>query len=155
MSYDFRDARLRATKLLPYMRRLVMSTIPVESPGIKTMATDCYLRICYDPDMLKEWSMDEAAGVILHEVMHCFLKHADRRLFKIGQSCTEQQAYVWNIAGDASINETLSESRISLPRGAVNRVTLQLQPNGSTEDYYDQLMKHAPPEGEGEGKGIL
>src|SRR5574343_1186378 len=104
-TYDFRTARLRATKMMPYMTKAIMSTIPIEKAGIGTMATDCYLRIYYDPAVFNMWTLDEASGVVLHEIMHCFSKHDVRARARIGDKPSEAQRLLWNIAADISINQ--------------------------------------------------
>lgn len=162
-TYDFRTARLRATKMMPYMTKAIMSTVPIEAKGIGTMATDCYLRIYYDPVVFDQWTLDEASGVVLHEMMHCFSKHDVRAKARIGDKPSEEQRFKWNIAADVAINQMLIEARVTLPKGCVTTDTFGWPKNLSTEEYYelaDKLPTQKIPsdlmgKGTGEGSGSI
>jgi hypothetical protein len=157
MTYDFRTARLRSTKMMPYLTKGIMSTIPIEKPGIGTMATDCYLRIYYDPKVLTEWTLDECSAVILHEILHAVYRHDVRAKARLGEKPSEDLRVMWNIAADISINDTLQEAGITLPKGCMNSKLFGFPPKLSTEEYYDLVLKlpkqKVPSDLRGEGSG--
>jgi len=62
-----------------------------------TMATDGR-HLFYDPKFVTETPLDELAGVIAHEVMHCALNHLSRR-----QGRDER----WNLAADFAVNDAI------------------------------------------------
>jgi hypothetical protein len=146
---------------MPYLTKGIMSTVPIERGGIGTMATDCYLRIYYDPKVFGMWTLDECSGVILHEIMHIIMRHANRAKVKIGEKPAEGIHKMWNIAADISINQVLRECSIILPKDAMYETTFGFPSNLSTEEYYDlicQLPKQKVPSdqmgpGTGESSG--
>jgi predicted metal-dependent peptidase len=156
-NYDIRIARLRATKLMPYMTKGVMSMVLVEAPGLNTMATDCHLRLYYDNAVLDQWNVDQCAGVILHEMMHCLSRHDVRAKARIGEKPSQLHRQLWNIAADVSINQVLEGSNIKLPDGCLSYQQFQWPPNLSTEEYYDLALKlpvtKVPVDCMGEGTG--
>lgn len=162
-TYDFRTARLRATKMMPYLTKAIMSTIPIEKPGIGTMATDCYLRIYYDPKVFDMWTLDQSSGVILHEMMHCISRHDIRAKARIGEKPSEENRFKWNMAADIAINQMLKEANVVLPDGCLHPDQFGFAKNLSTEEYYDLVQKlptkkipcNLLGEGTGEGSGSI
>lgn len=155
MSEDsFGIARLKARMLMPYLSSQIMSLTPVKRPGLGTAAVDQYLRVYYDPQWLESQSVEDAAFVILHECMHPLFKHHIRARGRIGERPEEWQCKLWNLAGDACINEWLENSGLKVPQGAITPATFNLAANGTVEERYDLLLDKATPEdmsGKGEG----
>ena len=141
MSYDIRVARLKAARDMPYMTRAVMSTILVEKPGLGTMGTDCYMRVYYDPAMFEKWTLAETAGVLLHEQLHIYFRHAARRKVHIGEKPTGAQCTLWNIAADCSINQCLAKAKVSLPGDGCFPHKYGWPENLTTEQYYELAKK--------------
>ena len=62
MNQKLAEARILAARKMPYMTHQVMTLIPVERPGLGTMAVDEYCRLYFDPAFLEE-PRPEALGV--------------------------------------------------------------------------------------------
>lgn len=109
-------ARVVASDRMPYLSTAMFAMVPVRVEGLGTFASDDRWRLYYDPKKVEEWSVDQIAGVLLHEVNHCIRGHATR--FK---SLNEPMRFsrLFNIAGDALINGDLRDDHISLPEAAV------------------------------------
>jgi len=67
----------------------------------RTMATDGY-SIHYDPGYVLAHTQDELIWVLVHEILHCVLKHFAR--------CPRdlQGSALWNIAADYAINQMIT-----------------------------------------------
>lgn len=83
----------------------------------------------YNPEWFNKLTKDEAAGVILHETLHCAFEHPWRK---------EKRDHMrWNIACDYAINGIVNES-FPLPKGCL----LDSKYFGmSAEMIYDSLPK--------------
>lgn len=115
-------ARVLASEKQPYLSIALFSMVPVLVEGLGTMASDDKWRLYYDPVTIMGWSVEQLAGVLLHEVGHCIRGHSERFQNMIGEP--KQYAKIFNIAGDSVINADLRESNIPLPEGAVYVDTL-------------------------------
>ncbi len=62
MNQKLAEARILAARKMPYMTHQVMTLIPVERPGLGTMAVDEYCRMYYDPAFLDGGSRGERRG---------------------------------------------------------------------------------------------
>ena len=110
-------ARVVASQNMPYLSvaLFAMTTIRVDSlfvNGQPTLATDDKWRLYYNPLAVVNWSVDQLAGVLLHEVGHCLRAHSNR-FTNLNEK--KNLHSVWNIAGDALINTDLREDKIPLP----------------------------------------
>lgn len=100
-----------------------------EDFSVKTMATDG-TKILYNPTWIYALPINQVAGAICHEIMHCILSHNTRR--------NNRDSYLWNIACDYAVNNIISKAEIELPACAlVNRQ----YDNMTAEKIYDDLMK--------------
>ena len=115
-------ARVLASEKQPYLSIALFSMVPVLVEGLGTMASDDKWRLYYDPITIMGWSVEELAGVLLHEVGHCIRGHSERFQNMIGEP--KRYAKIFNIAGDSVINADLREANIPLPEGAVYVDTL-------------------------------
>ena len=73
------EARIFAAKKAPYLRAGLMGLVPVERPGLGTMAMDAYGRLYYDPAFLEARSLKHNAFVVVHEYVHFHQRHAQRQ----------------------------------------------------------------------------
>lgn len=150
-NYGFAEARVRATAMLPYIAPYVVNLIPVEMPGLETMAVDEHMRVYYDPELCNSKTIDWFSAVILHETMHVMLRHCERAQAHIGPTPSEGERVVWNLAGDCSINSMLRASAnsarvpIKVPEDCVFPEMFKLKENLSTEQYYEELCKKINP----------
>lgn len=115
-------ARVVASERQPYLSIALFSMVPVLVEGLGTMASDNKWRLYYDPKTIMGWSVEELAGVLLHEVGHCIRGHSERFQSMLGEP--KRYGKIFNIAGDSVINADLKESNIPLPEGAVYVDTL-------------------------------
>lgn len=118
-------ARVVASERQPYLSIALFSMVPVLVEGLGTMASDDKWRLYYDPKTIMGWSVEELAGVLLHEVGHCIRGHSERFQSMLGEP--KRYGKIFNIAGDSVINADLKDSNIPLPEGAVYVDTLVSQ----------------------------
>jgi len=147
--YDFSQARMRTANYAPYLFSAVCNLIPVERPGLGTLAVDKYMRVYYDPAMFEQWTLDEMASVIIHETYHVLFMHCKRALKRFGEKMSEQDREMFNIAGDISINPVVRDMSCTQKSGKVFTPKLPGEPlypamfgfpEGLTmEEYLDKL----------------
>ncbi|MEX1026687.1 MAG: VWA-like domain-containing protein [Candidatus Paceibacterota bacterium] len=137
MSTLLAQARLRACRYWPFASHAILSMVPTPRPGLGTLAVDQHWRLYYDEAALQRISLDQAAGLILHELDHLLKRHHKR-----GQSLvSEGQWEAWNYATDATINGDLRDQDIPLPEGVVYPERLNLPAGLSAEEYYRKLTE--------------
>jgi predicted metal-dependent peptidase len=143
---ELQAARFKLLRTHPYLGAAVWSMVPVESPGLGTLAVDKWGRLYYDPEALRRWSPQERAGVLYHEVSHILRDHCGRL-----DSLTDSKELA-NIAGDMEINDDIKEETArwdkqrfgdpaSLPEGAIYPSTFQLQDHLTAEQYLEALKR--------------
>ncbi len=130
---SLQKARYRLAKDRPYLSSALWAIVPVEKPGLGTMAIDRWWRLYYDPAVIAEWSTEELAGVLYHEVLHLLRDHSNR-----------MKAFppdIGNLAADAEINDDLREERVPLPGSPVYPETLGMDPGKLAEEYAAALSQ--------------
>lgn len=135
-------ARLAAAERQPFLAEALYAMSPVSNPGRGTFAVDENWRLLVDPEALDRWTVQEVAGVLLHEVGHLVRDHAGR-----AKAIPVQQrlGWLWNLAADAEINQDLFRDGVELPNGAVTPDGLGL-PNGKVAEFYYRSLEEDPPE---------
>lgn len=110
------DAQLRvmAAKIVaqsrwPYLSTLLFTLRSVPSADLPTLAVDDGWRMYYNEEFVLEQSPEVLATMVLHEAMHCVSKHGPR-FQALNQEPSRHN--IWNIAGDANINEVLVEEKM-------------------------------------------
>lgn len=126
----------------PLYRPLIMSLKPKKTEtDTETMATDGEY-IYWNPKFFDKLTTREAAGVVLHETLHCAHKHLWRR--------DARDFSKFNVAADYAINPIVVEN-FPLPKG----VLLDMKyANMSAEEIYDALpllKKNKNNNGSGQG----
>lgn len=120
----------------PFFGRLLLHLIPAVA-ACGTACTDME-RIIFDPEFVQKLSDDELKFVMLHEVMHCVLKHCIRGLTR--------DKDLYNIACDIVVNSLLFEAmglRIFMVSG---EIPMHLTPDNregrdfTAEEVYDMLL---------------
>ena len=127
----------------PLYRPLIMALRLVKDNDIPTMGTDGE-SIFYNQDFFKSITMREAAGVILHETLHCAHRHLWRR--------DARNHTKFNIACDYAINPIVLDN-FPLPKGTLLDMRYN---NMSAEEIYDALpnqKKSKSGGGNGDSKG--
>jgi predicted metal-dependent peptidase len=131
-------ARLRAGQQQPFLSVALFALSPCSAPGLDTFAVDERWRLFVDPAALDRWTVEEVAGVLLHEVGHVVRFHAARARAEFVDVAT---ARLWNIAADAEINDDLLADGVTLPEGGVTPRSLSLPAGKAAEFYYHRLIK--------------
>jgi hypothetical protein len=103
------------------------------------IAVDERGRLLIDPAKLAEWPVPQVAGVLLHEVGHVLRDHASRARTIGATGALERR--VWNVAGDADINDDLPEAGVELPASPVTPQALELPAHRAAEFYYAALTE--------------
>jgi predicted metal-dependent peptidase len=141
MYQKFAEARILAAKLMPYMRTNIMSLVPVERPGLGTMAMDEHGRLYYDPKFLEVRDLKHCAFVVLHEDLHFYGRHAKRRVACIGAKPSAEDLAIWRLAVDSSVNEMLVQSGLTCPDEGVLPEKIGLPKNLTPEQGFAILRK--------------
>jgi predicted metal-dependent peptidase len=145
-------ARMKAYGYMPYFTMGIQSLIPHPAPGMGTLGVTQGNHLLVDYEALGAWTAAEAGGVVLHEWMHRFSKHAERFLKLVANGIAEPgDADTWNEACDAEINCSLIEANIPLPGDPVTPASLNMPPHRLAEEYFFELKKRRPPGGGGGG----
>ena len=113
---------------------LVMKLEPKIEWRVPTAAVDGK-RIYYNPKWVVSLTLMQLEGVLVHEVMHCKLKHMLRR--------SNRDRRLWNIACDLAINSILQEAGFVLPDEGVfagGRDYEDMPVSLAAEDYYRRLV---------------
>ena len=94
-------ARLLIVTKQPFFGNLLSYLLTEERTDLKykTMATDG-IHLYYDPGFVMKHTDEEIMWVVVHEVMHCALKHFIRR---------QANPEIWNAAADYALNQLISD----------------------------------------------
>jgi len=136
-------ARLKAAQRYPFLGVALFALTPVAAPGLGTFGVDDRWRLMIDPQALHDWNVDEVSGVLLHEIGHVVRMHSDRAKAAFVDHRTHR---LWNIAGDAEINDDLLADGIPLPGTAVTPGSLRLPKGKAAEFYYQRLLRDGAPD---------
>lgn len=136
-------ARIVAQSRWPYVSTVLYNLKLVESEEVATLAVDDGWRMYYSTDFVMKFEADVLGTLLLHEVMHCVLKHGPR-FRAIGQP--ESLHPNWNIAADLGINHVLDEAKMIWGDAGPIRFTdfekYNLRPEMSTEEIYFRIAEH-------------
>lgn len=148
-------ARLAATEAQPFLAGALYALTPVVVAGLDTFAIDARWRLLIDPAALARWSIEEVAGVLLHEVGHAIRDHCGRAK---DSHVAESEALRWNYAADAEINDDLRDDGVILPGRAIYPEHIPAARHRVAEHYFHLLRTRDldPPEdfvGCGSGAG--
>lgn len=89
-------ARSIARRKVPYFRAALLGMIPIEMPGLGTMAVSEHFVLYYDPIVFSRWNDDQVAFALVHELYHPLMEH-----FRRGKGHPKLKA---NIAADLADN---------------------------------------------------
>jgi predicted metal-dependent peptidase len=141
MNQKLAEARILAARRMPYMRHQVMTLIPVERPGLGTMAVDEYCRMYFDPAFLEGRDLKHLAFVVLHEAIHVWSRHGKRCVRLLGERPANDRLEIWRHAVDAAVNDVLEQSGLRCPEEGITPAKLGLPRNKTAEEYFDLLMQ--------------
>jgi predicted metal-dependent peptidase len=135
-------ARLRAAELQPFLAIALYALTPIGDHGSPTFSVDDRWRLYVNPGRLKEWTVVQVAGVLLHEVSHLIRDHAGRA--RTIAASGEFVRHAWNIAADAEINDDLLAAGVILPQTPVTPRSIGMPPHKVAEFYYAGLVQEPP-----------
>jgi predicted metal-dependent peptidase len=142
-------ARLKLSRQRPYLGAALwaLQLRPVKdlaktAPG--SMAVDKWFRLYFDPDVVAGEPVEELVASLVHEVGHLLREHADRA-DRYGVPHDGGHRLVWNVAGDAEINDDIPADGMRLYKGAVTPKKLKMKDGLFAEEYYARLMEQAQP----------
>ena len=138
---ELRAARLSFSHRWPYLTTALWSMHPVAVSEEEVegedwpMAVDKYWRLYYRPDIISNYTPEQIAAVLCHEVNHLLRGHAERA------EALDAQSLPWNYAADAEINDNLRAEGADLPGNYVTPYSIG-QPEGElAETYYHNMDK--------------
>lgn len=139
----FSSMRTLASVKVPYFASSLFALRPLAAPGLGTFASDDKGRVYIDFEATAEWTIQESAGALIHEVLHVLRRHGRRRsgyCSNVGQVTPAH----WNIAADLEINDDIMAlSGISMPKGILLPELFKLPPEQLAEWYATELGKMA------------
>lgn len=154
----FAAGRIKACQLMPYFSSAVMGLVPYPVPGYGTLGVTARGVLVWDPELSKKWTVENLAWVLLHEAGHYLRDHAGRQ-----KACGAEHT-LWNIAGDAEINDDLvaaqavfpkfteedgvEPEKVGQPSGVVPE-SIGCEDGKLCEEYYAHLRKNAKAQGTG------
>ena len=136
-------ARMTTLEQYPFFGRLALNLRLGLSSSCGTAFTDMR-RVVFDVAFLERLSDGEVQFVLLHEIMHCALKHCTRGMGK--------HPFLYNVACDIVVNSILLEM-LHQPTFTVDgEVPMHLAPDGtegrkhSADEVYHMLLQMAEKE---------
>ena len=99
-----RAARLRTSKLFPYLQSAIWSMTLIKTDQVETMAVDTGWRCYYNEAAMRKRPIEEVSTILVHEGWHLLRKH-HQRAERLG--INNQNALAWNVATDCEINDDL------------------------------------------------
>lgn len=142
---NFPLLRFKVSLNYPYFSSVLFNLIPVEKvndPRFETMAVDQHMRIYYNPEFLSKLTLDEAVGVVVHEVNHVLRDH-------LGRGKLSGDPYLWNLASDCEINDDIVRDvgcGVTLPADHIHPAQYKLPDNELAEWYFEELKKNKEAE---------
>jgi predicted metal-dependent peptidase len=134
-------ARLQAARARPYLATALFALHPVESRHVPTMAVDRHWRCYVSPAFVAATSVEDLAGVWVHEVSHLLRDHhgrSDRVAAERGLTGQGERLRM-NIAADFEINDDVYGDGLVTPESAVVPEMLGLPKGELMEDYLRQF----------------
>lgn len=135
---------------MPYLATAVYAMAPVEVPGLLQkagggMATTETMALLYDPKVIEEdWDDEDVAMGIYHEVGHHMRNHIGRGM-AYGIDPRSDDARIWNIAGDAPINDDGEAAGFKLLDSDITSAKLGVEKNITVEEIYEELKNRPKP----------
>jgi len=126
-------ARAKLSLMEPFFSCIMFQHPMLPSENIKTFGVNARGTIFYNPQYVEKLSVNKIIFVLCHEILHVVYGHVWRR--------GERDHKLWNIAGDAVINETLIGKNVG--EFAEGGIRLCGAENMTTEEIYDRLKNDA------------
>jgi len=129
----------------PYYTSALLSLRVVYTNAVPTAGVDEYGRLYVSPAFI-DYLWNNAAGeteataqlaaVLIHELHHVLRNHPARR------ALIDADPELWNLAGDAEINDDLQRDDLLLLENYIFPQTIDAPENETAEAYYAHLLSH-------------
>ncbi len=137
-----------AMQWMKYLGGYLAGVPTVFDDRVPTMGVDSSGRLYVNPEWCQKWTDEQNAYVLLHEMCHNLLGHADRRQAYL-PNATAEQLECWNVAADLCIQQILDDHDQHRPRPSVELANYRhvqgMVPGLSTERYYGILWNNGSP----------
>lgn len=132
----------------PFFASILLRRPLIKDDSIPTLAVDARGRIYYNEKFVESLTVPQIVWGLCHEVGHVIGQHAVRR--------GTRHPKAWNYAGDAWINDTLTDAKVGDP--IPNTVNMPGSKDDTVENIYDKLPKQSGGgggggQGQGDGDG--
>lgn len=138
-----------AMSWMQYLGGYLAGVPTVFDERVPTMGVDSSGRLYVNPEWCQQWSDEQNAYVLLHEMCHNLLGHADRRQ-SVLPNATPEQLECWNVAADLCIQQILDDYDHHRPLPSVELDNYSHVPGMvaglSTERYYGILWNDGQPQ---------
>jgi predicted metal-dependent peptidase len=125
---------------MPYLAEALYSMLPIRTKATPTFGVDAAWRMYWNPDFCLSLSVEQCAGLWLHELGHVLRDHHGR---SAALDLADELRPIYNIAGDAVINTGLALAGITLPAGGwtLDRIA-GAEPTMTTEEVFRLLLNN-------------
>lgn len=141
-------AKAVAQQWMKYLGGYLEGCPTIFDERVPTMGVDAAGRLYVNPQWCLQWSDEQNAYVLLHEMCHNLLAHADRRQTYL-PNANDQQLHIWNVAADLCIQQVLEDWDQYRPKPSeevANYANIPGMVEGlSTERYYGILWNNGQP----------
>lgn len=161
-NFDMDEIAISVIAIARFYTSILSRMVKMPVKGLGTMGvgfnSQGKIAFCYDPEFIKQNTLEENQGVTVHEILHVFFRHLSR-LPKEGTTASKSLDDLKNIAADMAINQLIT---LPLPKGAIYPEQYNLPRDQSAEWYLEELKKlpkkpcsqcGAPMPEQGQGKG--
>lgn len=115
----------------PFFASILLRRQLIKTEDVPTLAVDARGRIYYNEKFVESLTVPQLVWGLCHEVGHVIGQHAVRRGTRNPRG--------WNYAGDAWINDTLTDAKVGEP--IPNTVNMPGSKDDTVENIYDKLPK--------------
>lgn len=127
----------------PFFASILLRRPLIKDNNIPTLAVDARGRIYYNEQFVESLTVPQIVWGLCHEVGHVIGQHAVRR--------GSRNPRKWNYAGDAWINDTLTDAKVGDP--IPQTVNMPGSKDDTVENIYDKLPDGEDGSGPGGGDG--
>jgi len=134
--------------LLSKIAKVEMKQIPTAAVGFNRHGK---VTMFYNPDFFASLTLEEAQGVVEHELLHIFWRHltrfgmgntsGEKKITNVAQAVKDMHDHkIKNLGADCAINQYVK----ALPQGAVYPETFKLKREENADFYIEEIRKQFP-----------
>jgi hypothetical protein len=146
-SMKLQAIRLIAVRNRPYFGLALHALKLVSTDKVDTMSIDQHARVYVNTNRVGAkdgWTLEESAGVLVHELNHWLRKHflrAAALLKNVSPDDLQVESQLVNICEDMEINDDLEDSRLKLPKDGQWPSKYGLPEHLLWEEYYEKFPR--------------